>query len=365
VRQALEHVGPMIGGDVLRRPAAGDMALFEIEEVSVPRQVLDATGKEQPLRRGDHVLGVFGNCQAADTLEARVSGLDDLSLMSRMGLVGTVRQSLPLARAPTRVSFLGYGLDPRGERLNLKALLFNPCRLRVLPANIFLVVGAGPGSGEGTALAHLRAGLAVAGLSVAVCRLTRPKPTSSTAVGDGPDLADYGFLSSYGCSTGELRALFHTMLADLAWARPDVVLVAVAGGILQREAARVLSDPEITRHVRGVLLTAACATSALFALRWLGSRRHRVVAVSGVLSSAPLLVREFREWSEVARVPVGSVDGVGRQLVHVLLDELDELDEPGGARRGLPVAAAGGSAAPASARLPVPRWRRAGGGAGG
>lgn len=358
-RQVRGDAGPMIGGDVLRRPGAGDVALFQVEEVSTPWHVVDETGRAQGLRRGDHVLGVLGNCQVAGTLEARVSGLDDLRLMSRVGLVGTVQESVSLVRPPTRVSFLGYGLDPWGERLNLTARLFHPCRLRMLPNNIFLVVGASAGSGEGTVVSHLRTGLRAAGVRVAACRLTRPQPDESPPEDGCRDPGDYGFLTTYGCGSSELRELFHTMLADLAQARPEVVLVAVEGGILQREAARVLSDPKITRHVRGVLLTAACATSALFALRWLGSRRHRVVAVSGVVSSAPLVVREL---SERTSAPVGSVDGVGRQLVQVVLDELGEL---AGARRGLPAVAADGCATPASARSPVPRWRRAGGGAGG
>lgn len=358
-RRAVDHLGPVIGGDVLRPPGPGDVAMFEVGEVSAPCEVTDEHGERQRLERGDHLLGVFGDCQVAGTLEARVAGLSDLSLLGREGLVGTVTQSAPLARParpPTRLSFLGYGLDATGERLNLKALLFHPYRLRLPPGNVFLVVGASAGCGERTVLRHLCAGLRGTGLRVGVCRLTRPQPEDPPAVEGAVDLGDYGFVSSCGSSTGELRELFHTMLADLAQARPDVVLVALEGGILQQEVRRVLSDPKVTRHIRGAVLAAACATSALFALRWLGSRRHRVVAVSGVLSSAPLLVREFRELCERTRVPVGSADGVGRPLVHVLLKEL---------RREPPGAGTGGWAAPASARSPASLWRRVGGGGGG
>ncbi len=347
----------MIGGDVLRRPRAGDVALFEVQDVSWPGEVLNERGERRRLAARDQVLGVFGNCQLNGTLEARVQGLTGLSLVGSVGLVGNVHQSPP-GRPLTRMSFLGYGLDSRGERLNLRTLLFRPRRLRVLPQNVFLVVGASAGCGERSVLLHLRAGLVAAGMRVAVCRLTCPRPAEPLTLDGSRDLHEYGFLSSHGCSAGELRELFQTMLSDLAQARPDVVLVVVEGGLLQREAKRVLSDPKITRHVQGVLLAAACATSALFALRWLGSRRHRVVAVSGVLSSAPLLVGEF---SELARVPVGSADGVGRQLVHVLLDELRRR---GDAMRVPPAAAGGGSAAPAAAREPARRWRRGGGGGG-
>ncbi|MHC4077948.1 MAG: hypothetical protein ACYST0_05830 [Planctomycetota bacterium] len=389
-RAARRHASAVFGGDVLRRPRAGDVALFEIADVAVPSAVVNADGELEWLHRGDHVLGVFGNCQIAATLEGRAE---------------------PLGHAATRVLFLGYALDRRRERINLKELLFQPYRLQVPLANTLLVVGASSGSGERTALTHVCAGLQDVGLRVAVCKLTASEltapgllPARSGSMHGCRDLHDYGFPTTYGCGRGELGALFHTMLADLAWVRPDVVLVQMSGGVLQREALRVLSEPRITRHVRGVLLTATCAASALFALRWLRSKRHRVVAVSGVLGSAPLLTREL---SERTRVPVGSTDGVGRQLVHILLDELGGSNCTNGtngtngtsgtngvggvngvkdtgrangtdgtngvnlangvvaARLSSPAAAAGASAAPASARLPAPGWRRAGGGAGG
>ncbi|MHC4513067.1 MAG: hypothetical protein ACYTGW_10225 [Planctomycetota bacterium] len=413
-RAARRHASTVFGGDVLRRPRAGDVALFEIADVGVPSEVVNADGELEWLHRGDHVLGVFGNCQIAATLEGRVRELTDLSLMGRAGLVSTVCSPEPLGHAATKVLFLGYALDRRRERINLKELLFQPCRLQVPLANTFLVVGASAGSGEQTALAHVRAGLQDVGLRVAMCKLTAselmapgPLPARSGSMHGCRDLHDYGFPTTYGCGRGELGALLHTMLADLAWVRPDVVLVQMSGGVLQREVARVLSEPGITRHVRGVLLTATCAASALFALRWLRSKRHRVVAVSGVLGSAPLLTREL---SERTRVPVGSADGVGRQLVHILLDELGDTScingsngangtngtngssgvggvngvKGAGRAKGIdgtngtnvangvvaprlssPAAAAGASAAPASARLPAPGWRRAGGDAGG
>ncbi len=360
-RQARGYASGTFGGDVLRRPRPGDVALFEVWDVAVPSGIVHADGGLRALRRGDQVLGVFGNCQIAATLEGRVLELTGLSLMGGAGLVGNC-VGKPTAGAPTTVLFLGYALDRRRERINLKSLLFHPSRLRVPPPNIFLIVGAGPESGERTALAELRAGLRDSGLRVAVCRLTGAElwPGSSTRKNGERDLHDYGFPTTYGCSRGDLCALFHTMLADLAWMRPEVVLVAVAGGILQREAARVLLEPRIMRHVRGVFLTATRATSALFALQWLCSKRHRVVAVSGMLGSAPLLAREL---SERTTVPVGSVNGVGRHLVHILLDELGGCG--GATRPSWPAAVADASAAPASARWQAPGWRRGGGGAAG
>jgi hypothetical protein len=354
----------MFGGDVLRRPRPGDVALFEVEDLAAPSGIVHADGGLQPLRRGSRLFGVFGNCQMAATLEGRVKELSNLSLMGGAGLVSTC-VGKPLGDPPTTVSFLGYALDGGRQRINLKSLLFHPSRLRVPPRNVFLIVGAGPESGERTALTELRAGLRKSGLRVAVCRLTESElwPGTSTRKHGERDLHDYGFPTTYGCSRHELGVLFHTMLADLAWMRPDVVLVAVAGGILQREAGRVLLEPRITQYVRGVFLTATCATSALFALQWLCSKRHRVVAVSGMLGSASLLEREL---SERTRVPVGSVNGTGRHLVHILLDELGRGGDRGGPTRpSSPVAVADASAARASARLPAPGWRRGGGGAAG
>jgi hypothetical protein len=125
------------------------------------------------------------------------------------------------------------------------------------------------------------------------------------------DFSDYGFPSTYLCGKGELLALFDTMMAALEPSNPDITVMEIADGILQRETAMLLEDEGIRSSLAGVVLAADNALSARFALDRLQALGHRVIAVTGLLTSSPLCMREF---SQIARVPVAPSTGDGSEL---------------------------------------------------
>jgi hypothetical protein len=197
------------------------------------------------------------------------------------------------------VSLIGFIRDKSGTRLNLKTQLFRPTSARHYPANLIYVVGTSMNSGKTTACTRLIRGLSDMGLKVAACKLTGsvsnhdPDELAAAAAHKVTDFSDFGFASTYLISKEELLQLFHTMLADVATVSPDVVLMEFADGLLQRETAMLLRDSEIRQAGRGVVLSAGGSISALWATDHLRELGHRVVAVSGRITSSPLAVREF------------------------------------------------------------------------
>jgi hypothetical protein len=141
------------------------------------------------------------------------------------------------------------------------------------------------------------------------------------------DFSDYGFPSTYLCPKTELMSLFRTMMADIAPSAPDVVVMEIADGILQRETAMLLEEARIRTALQGVVLAADNALSAHFGVQRLHSLGHDVLGVTGLLTSSPLCVREFNELSDV---PVASSAGSGSPLAELVTARLAQPP----ARRG-------------------------------
>ena len=114
--------------------------------------------------------------------------------------------------------------------------------------------------------------------------------------------------------------LFNSMLADSLQTRPDVVVMEIADGVLQRETQMLLENAHIRRHVRGVVLAAPCASSALFGLEQIRQYGLTTIAVSGIISNSPLFMKEF---SGRSKVPVASSAGDACELASLVVDHCE------------------------------------------
>jgi len=304
-------------------PVAGDLGLFRVEQIGYHATLLLADSKKLRIWPGDHVVGVFGNRYATDAYEAEVTGTEDLSLLTAGGMVGTVKSRHQKMARPTTVTFVGFLNDDDGCRINVKAATFRRARPREAVRNLFLVIGTAMNSGKTTASTKLVKGLVDQGRRVAGCKLTGSVSNrdQDEMLSAGPlcaaDFSDYGFPSTYLCSREELVALFDTMLADVQRQSPEITIMEVADGFLQRETAMLLAEPAVRRAVKGIVVTADCAASALYGVEHLRRLGYPVVAVSGAFTSAPLFVGEFRAHSDV---PVASSAGNGSDLARCVAE---------------------------------------------
>jgi hypothetical protein len=300
------------------QPVASDLALVRVERTGFHKQLTTADNRRMRLYPGAQFVGVFGNRYASDAYEAEVQGCEQLSLLTGAGMIGTVKSRHDAMAEPTRISFVGFVRGSDSTRLNLKKLLFRPTSARRLPSNLIYVVGTSMNSGKTTTTARLIRGLSELGLKVVACKLTGsvsnhdPDEMTAAAAHKVTDFSDYGFASTYLCSKEELLELFYTMLAEVASAAPDVVLMELADGLLQRETAMLLADPVIHQAGRGVVLSAAGSISALWGVEHLRQLAYPIIAVSGKFTSSPLAVREYNENN--SDIPVVSSVGTGDEL---------------------------------------------------
>ena len=247
--------------------------------------------------------------------EAEVATTDDLHLLTAAGMMGTVRSRHASVKPPTELRFVGYLSRDGHAPLNLTHALQRPARPFVAASPILFVVGTGMNSGKTTTTAKLVKGLLNQGLRVAACKLTGSVShrdqyaMRGTGAHHVRDFSDYGYPSTYLCERDELAALFDAMMADAAATVPDVTVVEIADGVLQRETMLLLEDDYVKQRIHGVVLTAGCALSALRGVEEIEQRGHQVVMVSGLITNAPLFMREFDTYRPDVLVASSTDDG--------------------------------------------------------
>ncbi|MBO0887564.1 AAA family ATPase [Candidatus Bathyarchaeota archaeon] len=298
-------------------PQVGDLALVRVDQIGHRNTIVDINNKNMRIYPDDLFVGVFGNRYATDQMEAEVTGLNDLGLLTSAGMIGTVKSVHHNYGRPTRVSFQGFITNSDGTRINLKRHAFRPTPHAGRVKNLALVVGTGMNSGKTTAAARLIKQLHRRGLKVAFCKVTgsvsNRDQDEMRAASAKPvvDFSDYGFPSTYLSSKEELLDLFNLILTHMERSDPDLVVMEIADGILQQETSTLLSDPTVKNTVKGVVLAADSALSALYAVDRLKANGYKIIGVTGKITSSPLYVREF---SKNCDVPVGSSAGAGKDL---------------------------------------------------
>lgn len=306
-------------------PRAGDLALVEVQSIGSHERITTHDNARMRVYEGDKIVGVFGNRYATDAYEAVIGDRDNLSLLTAGGMIGTVRSRHRSIGKPTTVRLLGMLTDARGKTLNLPAMTFRLNQPLRGVRNLVAVVGTGMNAGKTTSCVHLIKSLSSQGLRVAACKLTGSVSNrdqdemKSAGAAKVVDFSDYGFPSTYLMDKEPLMRLFSTMMADLEVVRPDIVVMEIADGILQRETRLLLEDETLRRQLSGVMLAADNALSARYGVDLLVKLQHRVLGVTGLLTSSPLCMREF---SEISDVPVATSAGALGPLGALVMEQL-------------------------------------------
>lgn len=302
-------------------PNVGDIALVRVEQIGHHASMMNVSNRKLRLYHGDLVVGVFGNRYATDAVEAEVRGLDDLSMLTSAGMIGTVISKHQDFGKPTSLSFVSFLNNSGGQRVNLKHLKGLDATAKSKVGNLIVIVGTGMNCGKTTCVSKLVKQLYNEGLKVGACKLTgsvsnRDQDEMRSAYAKVTmDFSDYGFPSTYQATKEELLKLFSAMISDLGKKDVDVVLLEIADGVLQRETAMLLSEPAVKEAIKGILLTADSAPAALYAVGELKKLGYKIIAVSGRLTSSPLFVREFEKNSDVR---VGSSADSGKELAEIV-----------------------------------------------
>ncbi len=203
-------------------------------------------------------------------------------------------------RPPTQITPIGLLGDAEGRRINLRGYALTPASLvgELLPTTV-AVVGTGMDSGKTDSCAYLARGLLAAGLRVGYAKVTGTGAGGDTWLlkdaGASPvlDFTDAGMATTYLAAHEEIEAALVTLMAHIARAGADAIVLEIADGVLQRETAALLRSPVFGSLVGGIVMASQDSMGASAGVHWLRHHaRPPVLALSGIISAAPLQAGE-------------------------------------------------------------------------
>jgi len=291
------QVKTLVRGEV--KPVAGDLILARVNSLGQHPRLELTTSRRAEMFEGDEIAIVFGNRYAPDQFEAIVPDrLCPCRLVAAGGVAARLLNSHQRMKRATRIIPLGLLADADGNPLNLRTFrLSQPGHLERGPL-VLVVAGTSMNSGKTTACASLVKGLVRKGLKVAAAKITGTGAgadyRSLVDAGADPvfDFLDAGYASTYRVDRHDLVDIVMILGGHLSAAQPDIIVLEVADGLLQRETSRLFQIPEFVEWVDGVIFAANDALGAQAGVGWLAARQLPVVAITGVLTSSPLAIRE-------------------------------------------------------------------------
>lgn len=289
------------------QPIAGDVAVFKVKEIGKHKNLQCVGGNNRYIIPGDLIMATFGNRYATEQMEGKIpdSYQTTYHILGQGGAIGVLEemhQKFELI-GPTTLSLVGYVVDENGNVINTKNIhkVFNTFKLsETNDPKIIFSLGTSMDSGKTTSAAFLANGLKKANKKVAYIKLTGTVYTKDrNFVKDyGADVcidfSDFGFPSTYMCSTHELKSLLANTLKYVNQFSPDYVIIEIADGLLQRETWSLIHNKTILESVYGVIFSSMDSMSAIAGAKLLSDLNYHVIGVTGLFTTSPLLVNEVK-----------------------------------------------------------------------
>lgn len=280
-------------------PQAGDLLLAKVEAVGLHARLESAEGRRCRLYPDDEIIVAFGARYAPDQFEAVVP--DDLGpcdLAAGGGIAARVVSRHDRMSKPTRIIPIGLLADADGRIMNLRRFAITAEQRPKHAPVVIAIAGTSMNSGKTTTASSLVHGLSRAGLRVGAGKVT--------GTGSGGDLwslvdagadtvldfTDIGYATTANLAPLEVEHVALSIINTLSSELVDIVVIEIADGVLQKETASLLSSPRFTSRLNGIVFASGDAMGADAGVRWLRDRDLPIMAVSGVVTTSPLGIRE-------------------------------------------------------------------------
>ena len=300
-------------------PQAGDLVLARVDELGQHKRLELVSSRRATLFEGDEIVVAYGNRYAPDQFEGIVPDhLGACRLVAAGGVAARLLNRHDKVKSATRITPLGLIADKDGQRITLSTARLS----RVEPLDttplVLVVAGTSMNSGKTTACANLVKGFVRQKIKVAAAKFTGTGAGADyralVDAGARPvfDFVDAGYVSTYRVNRDVLLDVVMTLGSQMALTQPDVIIVEVADGLLQRETARLFNTPEFTNWADGVIFAANDALGAQAGVSWLTARQLPVFAITGVLTSSSLARREAED---ICGLPIYHTGALARPSV--------------------------------------------------
>jgi len=290
--------------------SAGDVVLARVGKIGSHRRLQTRGGYHSSFFPDDLIVAALGARYATDQFEGTADVTPDApaDLLASGGVIGRVRSPKTGMKAPTRVQILGRLTDGSGRALNLADFALTP-KGTDRPDRVIGVIGTAMNAGKTSAASWLihgceRAGYATAGIKVTgTGSFGDPASYRDAGASCVLDFTDAGLASTYLAPVTVVRSGFDQLLKIAKQDGCEIAVVELADGILQRETAQLLEDPQFTAAFDGFILATTDAMSAMGGLAWLDARGITPLALSGTITQSPLSVAELGQSSQIPVFP--------------------------------------------------------------
>lgn len=285
---------------VIEETNPGSILLARVQTIGRHKDLESHNGRRMSLFAGDLFVGVLGNRYATDQFEgvARCSGKVG-HIVGIGGVCGEVVSMNNRMLEPTIIEWIGRIAGPDGAPLHLSQFptVGTPGR-PARPTTTILSLGASMNSGKTTTAAQMIYSLTAAGHRVAAAKITgtacRKDPNFLIDAGAIAvlDFTHAGWPSTAQCSRDELVSIATHLRAALAAHEPDFLVIEIADGVVQRETAILLADPEFRASIDAVTFAGPDALSCHAGVQRLTELGYNVVATAGIVANSRLGIAE-------------------------------------------------------------------------
>ncbi|MGH8222535.1 MAG: DUF1611 domain-containing protein [Woeseiaceae bacterium] len=301
------------------RPQVGDLILARVDAIGHHPCLQLANGRRRHLFVGDEMVVAYGHRYASNQFESLVpETLGPCHLVAGGGVASrAISWHANVKKGPTHITPIGLLADEEGRRVNLREYALPSLRPMSdqQPATI-AVIGTSMDSGKTQTAVYVTRGLVAAGLRVGYAKVTGTGAGGDIwwlrDAGADPvlDFTDAGVPSTYLMEHTEIENLLSLLVAHVDRHGVDAIVLELADGVLQRETAELLRSPVFARLVGGVVLAAQDAMGASAGIDFMSREKTPVLALSGVLTAAPLQVAEAR--AACGSLPVHDREGLAK-----------------------------------------------------
>lgn len=284
-------------------PCAGDLVLARVDAIGHHAGLQLPDGRRKVMFEGDEIVVAYGSRYASSQFEALLpETMGPCHLVAGGGVASrAISWHNRITKGPTHITPIGLLVDADGQHINLRDFAIQPKNQISTPRPVTVaVVGTSMDSGKTQTAAYFARGLIASGLQVGYAKITGTGAGGDTWLlkdaGASPvlDFTDAGMATTYMASPEEIECILMTLVDEIAQEGVDAIILEIADGVFQRETATLLQSPVFNQLVDGIVVAARDSMGASAGVNWLNNQNTQVLALSGVISSAPLQSEEAR-----------------------------------------------------------------------
>jgi len=313
-------------------PNTGDLVLARVDTIGHHAGLQLAHGRRKVMFEGNEIVVAYGNRYASSQFEALLpETMGPCHLVAGGGVASrAISWHNKITKGPTHITPIGLLLDANGQRMNLNDFAIKPKYTIKTPPITIAVVGTSMDSGKTQTAAYFARGLIANGLKVGYAKITGTGAGGDTWLlidaGASPvlDFTDAGMATTYMATPEEIECILITLVDQIAQEGVDAIILEIADGVFQRETAALLQSPVFNQLVGGMIVAARDSMGASAGVNWLNDKRTSpVLALSGVISSAPLQAEEAKT---ALNLPVYDREDLATASTAINLLDLSQLD---------------------------------------